>query len=409
MTSFSFASFGGAELNTVELAEQLVEFGAEPSFFTYDDDGPLADFIEDKFKTKIINDDVNLLAESESELGYTNLNISDYDYIWVAANIIPISIIKQIQTCKKLPKFIFIHMSSLEGFPMDAPLLPELERNIASAILSIGQSTTDKTVYRIMEKDALFPIELWPNPAPRAFAEVAKRRGVLKKIAVISSSHPTNEVIAIKDLMKERGVEVDYIGRFNNNHRIVDGNLYDEYDLIIGIGKNAKYSLVSGVPIYIYGRFGGNGYITEELLDRLELFNLSGRGGEKKTPIQIVDEVINGYTRALSFHETHRKFFIEKFSIERVARRLFEKLEQEEPKTIALSRGYINWLVSMQINFMQNLKRFGGMRALESRIEYFEAKERELNLVYESRSWRLMRPLRWFAGLARRLRSKNKV
>ena len=139
ITGYSFASFGGAELNAVELAEQLVEFGAIPHFFSYDTNGPLVEYIEKKFNTTVISDNVNQLAESENPdiLGNVQLDIDDYNYIWVGANVVPISILKQINKAKKLPKFIFIHMSSLVAFAMDAPLMPEFEKIIASQILSI--------------------------------------------------------------------------------------------------------------------------------------------------------------------------------------------------------------------------------------------------------------------------------
>lgn len=401
ITSFSFASFGGAELNAVELAEQLVQFGAEPYFFSYDIDGPLADYVSKKFKTKIITDSVYYLAEDEAGLGYTQLNISDYDYVWVGANTIPISIIKQINTAKKLPKFIFIHMSPLLAFPLDAPLLPELEQKIASRVLSISERTTMDCIYRILGED--IPLGSWPNPVPKEFSLLKKRSGELKNIAVISSSHPTDEVMDIKDRIQRHGITIDYIGKFNDNVQVVNAGFYDKYDLIIGIGKNAKYSLVSGVPIYIYGRFGGDGYLKQKSYETNNIMNYSGRGFGKKTAAQITEEILGGYKDALKFHEKNRDQFTQEFSLDVTTEKLFQELEKEKPKKPKFSEEYINWMVSMQINLMQRVQSLGTIRRIDQHAHHIEAtlsdRERELASIYGSKSWKLAKPVRWAAGI----------
>lgn len=410
LTSFSYALFGGAELNPIELAEQLVEFGAKPYFFSYDINGPLAEHIHKKFGTKVITDSVNGLAENESqeELKNTHLNIDDYDYIWVGGNTVPISIIRQINTAKKLPKFIFIHMSQLVAYPLDAPLLVEFEKKIASRILSISERATIDCVYRILGRD--IPLGKWYNPAPREFRYIKKRKGDLKRIAVISSSHPTDEVMEIKDEIERHGIKIDYIGRFNNNVQVVDARFYDAYDLIIGIGKNVKYSLVSGVPIYIYGRFGGGGYLNSDNFVTNDNHNFSGRGFGRKNSKQIVKEIVEGYQEALKFHETRRDSLIQEFSIDIVAGRLFMELEQEEPRRVRFSEEYINWLVSMQITLMQRIQTSAYERFLVSRCSDIEneltARNTEINTIYASRTWRVTRPVRVALDIIKR---KNKV
>lgn len=396
ITSYSYASFGGAELNSVELAEQLVQFGAQPYFFSYDIDGPLAKYINEKFSTEVLTDNAYYLAESEEELKNTQLNIGDYDYIWVGANTIPLSIIKQINSSNDLPKFIFIHMSPLIAFPLDAPLLPELEKKIASKILSIGEKTTTDCIYRILGED--IPLEKWYNPAPREFKLLKKRSGKLKKIAVISSNYPSDEILNIKDEIVKHGIEIDYIGKFNDNLQIVDAKFYDKYDLIIGIGKNAKYSLVSGVPIYVYGRFGGGGYLNKNNYDTNNEMNFSGRGFSKKPPGEIANEIITSYQRSLEFHEKNRDKFIQEFSLDVVAERLFRELEIEKPKKTEFSNEYINWLVSMQINIIQRLQTTSAVRNAESKVRNLEvilsARNIELFDIYHSKSWKITKPLR---------------
>lgn len=370
-TSFSYASFGGAELNPVELAEQLQEFGAKPYFFSYDASGPLAKYIENKFHTKVITDSIDQLAVIDRELNNTQLDISNYDYIWVGANVIPISIVKQINKAKKLPKFIFIHMSQLPAFPLDAPLLAELEKKIASRILSISEKTTTNCVYRILGDGT--DVEYYRNPTPGGFKLIRPRSGVLKTVAVISSSYPTDEIMQIGSELEEQGVKVEYIGKFIDNVKVVDAQFYDKYDLIVGIGKNVQYSLVSGVPVYVYGRFGGPGYLTDDNYDKARDQNFSGRGFDKKNAKLITKEIILNYKNALSFHNKHRNEFIQEFSLDVVAERLFKELETEDTKQLKFADEYINWLVSMQILSMQRLQAAADIRGVHQHIADLES------------------------------------
>lgn len=394
LTSFSFALYGGAELNAVELAEQLKKYGAKVSFFSYDIAGPLSGDINSRFDTEVITDNIFYLAENEDpeNLKNTQLDINNYDYIWVGGNVIPISIVRQLKYAKKLPKFIFIHMSSLVAYPLDAPLMPDFEKSIASKILTVGNDTTTKNIYRILGDD--IPLFKWYNPVPEEFKYLEDRKGNLERIAVVSSSHPTDEILGIREGLEERGVAVDFVGRFNNNAKLVDASFYDNYDLIIGIGKNVKYSLVSGVPIYIYGRLGGYGYLDNEAIQGQNTVNFSGRGGQRKTSNQIVKEVIDGYGEALQFHKDNRNEFINEYSLDNVTKRLFCELESIEAKNVTFSDLHINWIVSMQINLMQRIHASAEVRRLQEEVEkktiQLDSVNSQLSEIQESRAYRYL-------------------
>lgn len=379
ITSFSYALYGGAELNAVELADQIVEYGGLVDFFSYDIDGPLREYIEDRFSTKILTDNFNMLAEDEASVGGVFLDINKYDYIWIGGNTLPISIIKQINTAKELPHFIFIHMSPLIGFPLDAPLMPDFEKMISSAILSISERTDKDCIYRTLGQD--IPLVRWSNPTPREFSELKKRKGELKKIAVISSSHPTDEIINLKNEFGGSNISIDYIGKYNNNMKKVDAAFYDEYDLIIGIGKNVKYSLVSGVPVYVYGRFGGSGYINDINYSLNNKHNFSGRGFEKKDSSTIVNEITKGYLGALKFHDDNRDKFIRQFSIDILARKLFNDISKKPRKDLKIDKRQINWLISSQINIAQRLQTSSSVRNLVETLGVREAEIIKLNSI----------------------------
>lgn len=401
ITSYSLAAFGGAETNILELADQMHKFGAAVELFSYDIDGPLAKTIREKYNWKITTDNINVLAPEE-DMGYTQLHIEDYDYVWVCANTVPISIIKQIDSAKKLPKFIFLHMSSLIGFPLDAPLMRDFEEKIAAKTLSISDEATSDNLRRVLRKD--YPISYYRNPVPAEFGQLAKRAGTLKKAAVISSSAPPPEMLEVVELLKKQNIAVDCIGKFNNNVQFVDAKVFDKYDLIIGIGKDTQRSLVSGVPIYIYGRFGGCGYLDDSNYDTAKYYNFSGRGFGDKSKTIISKEIINGYNAALKFHNENRQKFIDEYSIDAVLGDLLTEIDKQSAPRVKFEKEYINLLVSMQILIMQWIQRNRAVLNLNERIATLEQELKntndEMQRLYNSKSWLITQPLRKLGRLA---------
>jgi hypothetical protein len=348
LTSYSFKNFGGAALNTVELADQLQEMGAEITFFSYHKPGPLSKYIEARFNTQIINERLNYDARDFDSKGQEQFfDITEYDYIWVAGSVIPISILRQLRKVSRIPKFIFIHMSRYVGYPLDSPMMPRLESAIASRVLSISESVTN-TIDRISSTQRL-PLMYWRNPARGDFAELPARQGVVEKIAVISSSHPGHEIMALNNHLPKQGISIDYIGGYANNHREVTAELLSQYDLVIGIGRDVTACLSAGIPIYIYGgRNGGPGYLNESNYDEARRIHFDGGFGRKNTD-EIATEIVNGYQEALKFQTERRDDFIEEYSLPAITEKLFTTLETEGEKSVAISEEEINFAISQQL------------------------------------------------------------
>lgn len=355
ITSWSLADWGGAAINSVELAVYLKSCGAMVTLFSYDIEGPLADYVKNDLSIEVLTDKVERIVTDDKDLSNVKMCIDDYDFIIVTANIIPIPILRQVNNTKLLPKFIFIHMSAMPSYPLDAPLLYQLERKLASAILSISDDVTTRTIHRILgDKDNILE---YPNPVPDEFVDLAEREGSLKRVAVISSSHPSDEVMNIKDKLERQSIKVDYIGKYAGKEVKVDASFYDKYDLIVGIGKNVQYSLVSGVPIYVYGKFGGSGYLTKNNLIINKSNNFSGRGFSVKTSDEIVDEIVKRYSKALTFHKMHRSAWIKNYSIGEVIRGVFSYLEEKDANPGSMfEQEDVNWLISIQVLLYQFLE-----------------------------------------------------
>ena len=58
---------------------------------------------------------------------------------------------------------------------------------------------------------------------------------------------------------------IDAIG--SEKPAITSAELLDHYDCVISIGKTVQYCLVQGIPVFLYDRFGGPGYLNESNYD----------------------------------------------------------------------------------------------------------------------------------------------
>jgi hypothetical protein len=68
---------------------------------------------------------------------------------------------------------------------------------------------------------------------------------------------------------------IDAIG--SEKPAITSAELLDHYDCVISIGKTVQYCLVQGIPVFLYDRFGGPGYLNESNYELAEYYNFSGR------------------------------------------------------------------------------------------------------------------------------------
>ncbi|QWK79609.1 hypothetical protein [Ochrobactrum sp. BTU1] len=142
-------------------------------------------------------------------------------------------------------------------------------------------------------------IRVFYNAAPDEFMQSRVRPKDLRRMLIISN-HVPSEVLDAAELLKNMGFQVDHIGEPEYAQRLTP-NVLGRYDAVITIGKSVQYSLFSEVPIYVYDRFGGPGWLSLENFQEAEYFNFSGRCCRRKLSApQIADEIIRGYFSAAS-------------------------------------------------------------------------------------------------------------
>ena len=170
---------------------------------------------------------------------------------------------------------------------------------------------------------AQLPIYTLENAAPDVFHQINPETSSdrsLENILLISNRQ-CDELQAAMTLLGAEGIECTHFGMTGEHiERIVPSTLA-KHDLVITFGKSVQYCLASGTPVYVYGMFGGPGYLNEENFELAAAYNFSGRCcGRRLTPQQIVAAVKAGYgdnvmfsrgltERASRWHlPTHLKF-----------------------------------------------------------------------------------------------------
>ncbi|MEW4354003.1 glycosyltransferase [Streptococcus pneumoniae] len=338
ITHIWLRGFGGAEINILELASFFKDNGAEVEVFTF--------FVKDPMKTEFEQRNIPVITDN-----FYPFDLTSYDYIWSAQNILPITIIKNLgQKRVKTPKFLFFHMAALPEHVLEQPFVYQLEEKISSTTLAVSQEIVDDNLHRFFGE--IPNLQFYQNPVPPNYIQEKYRHthSNLKKILVISN-HPPQEIKELEDELKEFQVEVDYYGVWTDKYELVSPDLLTKYDCVIGIGKNIPYCLVMGKPIYVYDHFAGPGFLTDENFEIAEYHNFSGRGFEtqKRTSKEIAEDILKHFSEAKEFQEKNLEKFQKQFSLQYVVPSILQNIEDNGEIDIVFDSYYITYLLAMNI------------------------------------------------------------
>lgn len=301
--------YNGSTMVTVELTRYLIDEGADVTIYTYAYDYPIKAELDniDSFKVVVASDD-------------ESLSLNDFDYIWIHSQVLPASIVDEMthELPRHMPKFIFLHMSPFDWIPDERPYIYEMEEKLSSKTLVISEEV--ETVIKKYLRNTMEGIGYgyFRNPAPMNFVNSRyKPSSQLKNILVVSN-HPPGEINDAINLMKEMGLNVALFGEMGDEYKSITPETLSQYDVVITIGKTVQYCLVMGVPVYIYDKFGGCGYLKNQNFRRAEKLNFSGRGFEKKDSNSIVNDILNGYRSAIDYQAKNLDKFRKEFAIDNV-------------------------------------------------------------------------------------------
>ena len=350
-------AINGSTVVTLELAQELAKLGAKVTVYTCDHADPA--------KTLYKNHNIKVDTAQDNP----NYKLSDFDYIWVHSQILPLSIVKCLsrKMPAKVPVFIFLHMSGMDWLPDEKPWIYNLENQLSSLSLFICEEVEDVNMTILNSK---IPTSYFRNPTPTNYQDRSRKPNPELKKMLIVSSHPPKEVLdARKILQSKHHIQVDVLGEGQEKYELFNKKLLEQYDAILTIAKTVPYCLISGTPVYVYDAFGGGpGWLNENNFEKAKVRNFSGYQNSKypnceggvfhyKTPDQIVTEILNGYSGSLTFHQEHLKDFVSDFLIDSVLPSIFTELKPR--KIQPFSADYTESVIAAQI-FASNKFQTGG-------------------------------------------------
>lgn len=338
--------YAGSEIIVLELTEYFSSLGINVTILT--------NFIEDPIKSEFENIK-NLKVITSNDSDASNINIKDYDVIWVHHQLLNQTIVDQLisKTIKKRPFIVFHHMSS--WVPEEFPVMHDIEQELADMVLYNSKETQVK----INERGFVFSNEMvFGNPAPESFLGKGINNNSLKRVAVVSN-HPPGEVLEAVKILKEKGIDAHVIGRQKEaKAQRVTSELLGSFDAIITIGKTVQYSILSSKPVYCYDWFGGSGYLALENYDKNKIHNFSGRGFAKKSAKTIVNELTENYQEALvesqKIHVKYAQGLLLSTAIDRAIAKL-PKSKKAKQLTLIQQQSYYSFLE--MVSDLGNLKK----------------------------------------------------
>ena len=312
--------FVGSTMVACELASYLKSEGAHVDFYTHYQALPASQLLSD-IDVSIIDDPMD-----------SRLELKNYDYIWVHSQVLPERIIRGLaekMRPKKLPSFIYLHMSIMDWIPDEKSYIWMLEEKISSKTLFAWEEVRGKQLNELL-KSADLNYGIYQNPAPKGFSLLEYNpRKKLKKILFIGNQLP-DQVIELQQLLETDGYTTKRYGASGDSYGRITPELLGQFDLVVTGSKSAYYCLCAGVPIYIYNYFGRQGYVNEDNIKDSIKRNFSGRGYEMVSAKVAFADLVENYGKACEFYTSRRKEFIELFSIDKVLPKIIKSTKNRE-------------------------------------------------------------------------------
>jgi hypothetical protein len=282
-------NIAGSETVTFEVAQHFSVSGARVTIVT----NGIADIWSQRF-LGLVNCTV-VMANDPLLDGL--LRADPPDLAWIHHQLVPEFILRN----RESTTVVFNHMSG--AHPLEYPFSTAVVRALASLVVFNAkeildiQAATGILVGIPSNRHAVFG-----NPAPDAFyVETPRPRPALSKLLVVSNHIPEELFEAIALIRSWHEIEVDVIGLESHKGARVEPitpAIILGADAVITIGKTVQYSIASGVPVYLYDKFGGPGWLSSGTFFQAQEFNFSGRSFGNKSAGAIAEEIIEGFATA---------------------------------------------------------------------------------------------------------------
>lgn len=379
----------GATNVTLELAKYLQSQQAKVTVFTY----VYADPIKEHFGKAGIKVDVST--------NNTKHHLRDYDYIWINSQVLPNSILNEFLDAKnftKMPKLLFMHMAAHDYCPDEMSFLYGFEEKVSSLSMFVSEEAFDfnNNYYEKTPSN----IGFYRNPASEDFLCSTYREAEAPKKILVVANILCDELRELRKLLSEKNISIDYLGRDGDRYELVTKELLAQYDAVITFGKTVQYCLISNTPVYVYGLFGGPGWLSKTNYDATKKHNFSGRGFKKKAAEKIVEELLAGYNSAKNYQNDSHSTFCDELLINNVVPKIFEQADKYTPKYKPFTKAQISsyssslFLVDVCFNnrcycyheHLANERLQNSVGELKNEVENLRKANADLSSIVNSRS-----------------------
>lgn len=250
-----FASWTGSEIVALEVAEH---FGATASSFYAAEP---------------------VLSSLPEWRPLDEIDLRDFDFVWSQHHAI-LPLLNKLPEGSERP---FIAMVRLSPYEPNEQHLPSMLDAYADVVVANSPETAST-----FGREAM----VLHNAAPDPF-HFTRKSSTLWRILIVSNRIPVElrEAIAI---LAGKGLAVAVVGERDKPQRITAGDIAGAH-AVVSIGKTVRYALASSTPVYLYDRFGGDGWLTADNYAENEAFNFSGRPRERRLPPEaIAREIMAG-------------------------------------------------------------------------------------------------------------------
>lgn len=287
-----FRRFTGSEVNCLELADVFAAWGADVTIAAVDVASPAMDAARARgHRVARIRE-----LSGEFDLAWTHQAMT----YWALRE-------------AGIVAHRFVHSCLSPYEPRETPpitrgglnlLLANSEETEARLVKGLGLPQACVEVLRNSAPEVFFT-----HPVREAFPEEGPRR-----IGIVSNHVPAELTELVASPQGARfGFEV--IG-FGGREELVSPSLLAEFDAVVSIGKTVQYCLALGIPVFVYDRFGGPGWITTENVATAEALNFSGRCTPRKaTPVQLAESLAAGYAAACASRMPLRERAVERYRL----------------------------------------------------------------------------------------------
>jgi hypothetical protein len=239
------------------------------------------------------------------------VNALEYDLCWLQHQIAPVLKYEQTPNMRERTLFAFAHLGVQALSETPGVVLEPL---IADAIFANSSETKEHLAELGIPRD---DITIFFNAAPQSFRTNGPNpRSVLRTITIVSN-HAPQEVVEAGSILSSQGLAVRHIGKGGAVSERITPEIIDGSGVVLTIGKTVQYALASRVPVYVYDRFGGPGYLNAGTFDAACGTNFSGRCCQRKLGASdIAREIVTGFADAVAFTASLPGAELDKFRLE---------------------------------------------------------------------------------------------